>query len=101
MTPRSRKWKREARGVAAHFGAAAGNLRRRFRRMKNTSIRVGRNTKPVKARRRPLRMAWLATGVMLLQAGGCVIDPDVFFRAALSVASDTSVFLLDNLVASL
>ncbi len=41
------------------------------------------------------------TGLFLAQVGGCTVDPDILLRAGLSFASDLTIFLLDNLVASL
>jgi len=41
------------------------------------------------------------SGAWLAQANGCMIDPDIPFRAALTFGSDTTIFLLDNLLASL
>lgn len=43
----------------------------------------------------------LASGTLLWQAAGCMVDPDIFLRAGISAGSDLAVFLLDNLVASI
>jgi hypothetical protein len=40
-------------------------------------------------------------GAILFQAQGCTIDPDIFLRALISVGSDTAIFLLENLSASI
>jgi hypothetical protein len=36
-----------------------------------------------------------------MQMDGCTIDPDIPFRAALSVVSDASIFFLENLIRGL
>ena len=46
-------------------------------------------------------LAGTGTGVLLLQAQGCVVDPDIFLRAGITFGSDVAVFLLQNLTASL
>ncbi|MFQ5590707.1 MAG: hypothetical protein ACE5HE_06075 [Phycisphaerae bacterium] len=52
--------------------------------------------------RRLVRWVYLiGGGTCVFQAAGCIVDPDVQLRAALSAASDISIFLLENLVASL
>jgi len=39
-------------------------------------------------------------GLILFQAGGCMIDPDIALRAGLTFASDLTIFLIDNLIVS-
>ena len=57
----------------------------------------------MKTRFRRVSVWCCLVGGCLLQ--GCAIipgiDPDLFLRATLSVASDTAVFLLENLVAGI
>lgn len=49
-----------------------------------------------------LRWAYVVGGgVGVFQVTGCNIDPDIALQTGLSVASDFSIFLLENLVASL
>lgn len=43
----------------------------------------------------------VASGAVLWQAAGCVVDPDIILRAGISAGSDIAVFLLENLAASL
>lgn len=43
----------------------------------------------------------MLSGGLLFQMEGCVVDPDILLRAGLSVATDLSVFLLENLAATL
>ena len=55
-----------------------------------------------KSYQRLFRWAYLVGGgAGVFQVTGCSIDPDVTLRAALSVASDFSIFLFENLFASL
>ena len=46
-------------------------------------------------------LAGTGAGAVLFQAQGCSIDPDIWLRAVISVGSDTAIFLLENLSASL
>ncbi len=43
----------------------------------------------------------LLSASTLFQMGGCAVDPDIILRSSLSLASDLSVFFLENLVRSL
>ena len=55
-----------------------------------------------KLNQRILRWWCLAgAGLGLYAVQGCGIDPDIVLRAALSVGSDTAIFLLENLAVSL
>lgn len=46
-------------------------------------------------------LGWLIAGGVLSQMNGCALDPDILLRAGLSVGSDLTVFLLENLFASI
>ncbi len=52
-------------------------------------------------KRRMRVVAWLVAGGFLGQMSGCLLDPDILLRAGLSVGSDLTVFLLENLFASI
>lgn len=46
-------------------------------------------------------LSGMAGPIILFQAAGCVIDPDIFLRAGLQIASEVAVFALDNLLVGL
>lgn len=46
-------------------------------------------------------LAVLASGAVLWQTAGCMVDPDIILRAGISAGSDIAVFLLENLAASI
>jgi len=39
-------------------------------------------------------------GLVVYQAGGCSLDPDILLRAGLTAGSDLAIFLLENLTSS-
>lgn len=43
----------------------------------------------------------IAAGMLMLQAGGCTIDPDLPFQAAFQFATETAIFFLDSWIVSL
>lgn len=47
-------------------------------------------------------LTWVClSGACLAQVDGCMLDPDIPFRAALTFGSDLTIFLLDNLIRAL
>ena len=51
---------------------------------------------------RVLRWSGLAAGGgLLLQTGGCGIDPDLILQAVIQFATETAIFLTDNALAGL